>query len=118
MEAYEKLLTNEINRITQEHDTIWRSLLFYKPNKVHQKVNQSELQKQFNLSSNIKKDSGKLRIKEPNLNFNGIAFRNKRSKSSTVEPAAIYMKGDGKVRTCQNMNGVLGSFQNEMIYFV
>ena len=104
MEIYEDLLSMEISRITQEHDAFWSNLLFdqdddfHSENKSFSGVNDENAKTNQNIDMKwkTKRQKGK------------TVNKNRRSTSDIGEPAAIYMENNEKVRTCQDMNGVLG----------
>ena len=104
MEIYEDLLSMEISRITQEHDAFWSNLLFDQDDDFHSENKSfsgvydanAYIKKNIVMKRKIKSQQGK------------IANKNRRSASDIGEPAEIYMENDEKVRTCQDMNGVLG----------
>ena len=105
MEIYENLLSMEISRITQEHDAFWSNLLFDQDDDFHSENKSfsgvydenAYTKKNIVIKRNLKSQQGK------------IANKNRRSTSDVVEPAAIYMENNENVRTCQDMNGVLGT---------
>ena len=104
MEIYEDLLSMEISRITQEHDAFWSNLLFDQGNdfnsnyksfaEVH--VEKANINQKMDIKRKTKQQNGK------------TSTKNRRSTSDIDEPAAIYMENNEKVRTCQDMSGVLG----------
>ena len=104
MEIYEDLLSMEISRITQEHDAFLSNLLFVQDDGFHSENKSfsgvydenASTKKNIAMKRKIKSQQGK------------IANKNRRSTSDIGEPAAIYMENNEKVRTCQDMNGVLG----------
>ena len=94
----------EISRITQEHDALWSNLLFdqdddfHSENKSFSGVHDEYVKTNLNIDMKwkTKRQKGK------------TVNKNRRSTSDIGEPAAIYMENNEKVRTCQDMNGVLG----------
>ena len=104
MEIYENLLSMEISRIAQEHDAFWSKLLFDQDDDFHSENNSfsgvhdenANTNKIIDTKRNTKPKKGK------------TANKNRRSASDIGEPAAIYMENNEKVRTCQDMSGVLG----------
>ena len=104
MEIYENLLSMEISRITQEHDAFLSNLLFDQDDDFHsENISFSGVHdKNANINHNIDMKWKTKRQKGKTGN------KNRRSTSDIGEPAAIYMENKEKVRTCQDMNGVLG----------
>ena len=104
MEIYENLLSMEISRITQEHDAFLSNLLFDQDDDFHsENISFSGVHdKNANINHNIDMKWKTKRQKGKTGN------KNRRSTSDIGEPAAIYMENNEKVRTCQDMNGVLG----------
>ena len=104
MEIYENLLSMEISRITQEHDAFLSNLLFDQDDDFHsENISLSGVHdKNANINHNIDMKWKTKRQKGKTGN------KNRRSTSDIGEPAAIYMENNEKVRTCQDMNGVLG----------
>ena len=104
MEIYENLLSMEISRITQEHDAFLSNLLFDQDDDFHsENISFSGVHdKNANINHNIDMKWKTKRQKGKTGN------KNRRSTSDIGEPAAIYMENNEKVRTCQDMSGVLG----------
>ena len=103
MDVFEIALINKINSINHEHDTFWHTFL------LNQEKN---LSKDDIRSSNSDKNYLEYLNNESQRDekYENILFRMPRSSSNDIDPAAIYMERNEKVRTCQNMNGVLGKY--------
>ena len=104
MEIYKDLLSMELSRITKEHDAFWSNLLFDQDNDFHSDykrfaevhVENANINRKIDVKRKTKQQTGE------------ISTKNRRSISDIDEPAAIYMENNEKVRTCQDMSGVLG----------
>ena len=105
MDIFEAALSKEINQITHEHDKFWNKVLsededgLSKEDIEQSKAGASNLNDLINIE-NI--------YKLPRQRLRKMSSRASRSASNKLDPAAIYMENNEKVRTCQNMNGVLG----------
>ena len=104
MEIYEDLLSMEISRITQEHDALWSNLLFDQDDDFHSENKSFSGMHDEDANTNISIDMKRKTKPQKGKTAN----KNRRSTSDIGEPAAIYMENNEKVRTCQDMNGVLG----------
>ena len=104
MEIYKDLLSMEISRITQEHDAFLSNLLFDQDDNFHSEYKSFSGIHDENAKPNKNIDMKRRTKQQKGKNAN----KNRRSTSGIDEPAAIYMENNEKVRTCQDMNGVLG----------
>ena len=105
MDVFEATLSKEINLIIHEHDKFWNKVLsededgWSREDIKLPKTGATDLNDFINIE-NI--------YQQPRQRRRKMSSRTSRSASNKLDPAAIYMENNEKVRTCQNMNGVLG----------
>ena len=105
MDNFEETLSNEILRINIEHDKFWGHLLseqaddLFKDDTRVLRTGDEYIENHPNIA-NIDFKHGQEK--------NKITHRLPRSALNKLDPAAIYMERNDNIRTCQNMNGVLG----------
>ena len=105
MDVFEAALSKEINLIIHEHDKFWNKVLSEDEDGRSRediklpKTGVTDLNDFINIE-NI--------YQLPRQRRRKMSSRTSRSASNKLDPAAIYMENNEKVRTCQNMNGVLG----------
>ena len=105
MDVFEAALSKEIHLIIHEHDKFWNRVLsededgWSKDDIGLSKRGVTNLYDFINIE-NI--------CKQPRQRHRKMSSRRSRSALNKLDPAAIYMENNEKVRTCQNMNGVLG----------
>ena len=112
MNIFEEALSDEINNLNTEHDKFWNEFLF------EQEYNSISGDTKVPITAAEFLDSF-LIIPSVDYNYANeqkiISPRVSRSAPDKLNPAAIYMERNEKVRMCQNMNGVLGK-DLSMIY--
>ena len=112
MNIFEEALSDEINNLNTEHDKFWNEFLF------EQEYNSISGDTKVPITAAEFLDSF-LIIPSVDYNYANeqkiISTRVSRSAPDKLNPAAIYMERNEKVRMCQNMNGVLGK-DLSMIY--
>ena len=104
MNIFEEALSEEINNLNIEHDNFWDEFLFEQE---HDSIGGTKVSKTATepLNSFLTIPSVDYKnTKEEKI----ISPRVSRSAPDKLNPAAIYMDRNEKVRMCQNMNGVLG----------
>ena len=106
MNIFENALSAEIENLNIEHDIFWDEFLFeqeYKSISGDAKVSKpaSEYQGSFPTIPSVDYKH----TKEEKTTSSRVP----RSTPDKLNPAAIYMERNEKVRICQNMNGVLGN---------
>ena len=118
MEIFEALLAKELSLITEKHNLLWNNSLY--------KIDNNENKPLPLAKHRFLKKGGFVNVKltsnAKNRGFNAKKknrrARNARSASNSLEPASIYMEQNEDIRTCQNMNGVLGNFDFQINYFL
>ena len=112
MNIFEEALSDEINNLNTEHDKFLDEFLF------EQEYNSISGDTKVPMTAAEYLDSF-LTIPSVDYNYANeqkiISPRVYRSAPDKLNPAAIYMERNEKVRMCQNMNGVLGK-DLSMIY--
>ena len=106
MDFLENSLALELHRILHHHEAAFNEVLTTKKDKRNFQKSKPRNELIFN---NVTMNNRKEFI------GNGTAFKNNvvkirknRAASSGLKPATIYMEQNDEIRTCQNMNGVLG----------
>ena len=105
MDVFEAALSKELNLLIHDHDKFW--------NKILSEDEDDWSKEAIGLSKTGAANSNDfINIENiyqlPRQRRRKMSSRTSRSASNKLDPAAIYMENNEKVRTCQNMNGVLG----------